>query len=80
LEVTLTRDAGIVTIEVRDNGRGLVPVAADRAAQSGHFGIRGMHERMGLIGGTLAVTAAPDGGTRVRAAFPLGEEGGDRGH
>lgn len=31
LDVTLTCDAGIVTIEVCDNGRGTVPIAADRA-------------------------------------------------
>lgn len=79
LAVTLTRADGTVAVEVRDNGRGPAPVGGDGAAIGGHFGIRGMHEQMGLIGSHLAVVPAPGGGTRVRAELPVGEDDGDGG-
>jgi signal transduction histidine kinase len=37
-------------------------------------GLRGMRERAVALGGTLTVSAAPSGGIRVEAAFPLGTE------
>ena len=58
-----------VALEVRDDGRGF---AASEAAVSppGHFGLTGMRERAALIGGTLEVTSAPEGGTTVRLRAP----------
>jgi signal transduction histidine kinase len=79
LAVSLARNDGLVTVEVRDNGRGLVPVAHGGAEKPGHYGIRGMHERLELLGGRLTVAAAPEGGTRVRAELPVGGEGDDDG-
>lgn len=50
---------------VTDDGRGFDP----DAARSGH-GLRGMRERIGLVGGTLAVTSRPGAGTEVTATVP----------
>ncbi|MFN0030092.1 MAG: sensor histidine kinase [Acidimicrobiales bacterium] len=50
-------------VEVSDDGRG-GPIV------EGH-GITGMRQRVGALGGSVAVGAAPDGGTRVWASIPV---------
>jgi len=58
-----------VEIEVRDDGRGFDP-----EADVGGFGLRGMRERVALVGGTLELTSGM-GGTTVRASVPVVPEG-----
>lgn len=79
LAVTLARRDGCVALEVRDDGRGLARARANGRDEerAGHFGIRGMYERMELVGGRLVVAPAPGGGTRVRAELPAGPAGGE---
>jgi signal transduction histidine kinase len=63
---------GAARLIVEDDGRGFPP--ADRkAGESGnrHFGLRGMRERLALIGGTLDIEATPDSGTTLFARVPL---------
>jgi len=55
---------GRVTVEVTDDGRGFDPERAD-----GGFGLIGMRERVGLLGGTLEVASEPGEGTAVRASL-----------
>jgi len=64
--VTVTRQGDTIALEVRDDGQGID--LGDRP--SGH-GIVGMRERLRAVGGTLAVTRSPDGGTRVAATLPV---------
>lgn len=56
-------------VHISDDGRGFAP-AAPGAAPAGRWGMMGMRERAGLIGGTLAVTSAPGAGTVVRLTIP----------
>jgi two-component system, NarL family, sensor histidine kinase UhpB len=66
-ELTVARDAGQLTLVVRDHGRGL----PDEHATDGN-GMRGMQERAGLIGASLTVRRASDGaGTELRLQVPL---------
>lgn len=60
-------------LEVHDHGSG---IAGARPAQSGHLslGIRGMRERIEMLGGRLEILEGKDGGTVVLAALPLAEE------
>lgn len=51
---------------VQDDGIGF-----DTSNQGAGFGILGMEERARALGGTLATTSAPAGGTTVRLALPL---------
>jgi PAS domain S-box-containing protein len=60
--VTIRRGAEALTIEVADDGIG----GADATAGSG---LRGLQDRLAVLGGTLAVTGA--NGTRLRAVIPL---------
>jgi signal transduction histidine kinase len=57
----------VVTLCIRDDGRGASARQGD--ASSGH-GITGMRERVAAFGGTLRVGPAPGGGFEVVASFP----------
>lgn len=54
-------------LEVADDGVGVRP--AD-LRKPGHFGVLGMRERAEALGGKLAVTNRPEGGTLVQAIIP----------
>ncbi|UBV43343.1 sensor histidine kinase [Deinococcus taeanensis] len=56
----------VVTLEVRDDGRGFDPDAQGR----GTLGQRSMRERAAGAGGTLTVRSAPGGGTQVVLTLP----------
>jgi len=67
IDVAVQADAGKLSLDVRDHGRGLAP----DWKKPGHFGIRGMCERARVLGGEGVVENAPGGGVRVRATLPL---------
>lgn len=70
VNICLAAADGGLRLTVEDDGRGFVPPASvhDLAAQ-GHFGLAGLHERVNLIGGTLALESAPGQGTRLRVRW-----------
>lgn len=59
----------VLSLEISDNGRGLQP---DDLAKARSFGIRGLHERAGTVGGWLDVSSTPQG-TTLLLSIPLGE-------
>jgi two-component system sensor histidine kinase UhpB len=66
VEVRLRRpDAGGVTLEVADDGRGFAFDESERG-----LGIGGMRERALLIGAELTIESRPDTGTTVRLDVP----------
>lgn len=66
--VVIARDADDVTLTVTDNGRGLDGYTIDDAHG---FGLTGMRERVGLVGGGLSITDAADGGAQLVVRIPL---------
>lgn len=70
--VTLRYAPSAVTLVVQDNGVGLPPGAEHGVP--GHFGLTGMQERVGALGGNLALLAGDEGGLIVRATLPIGKE------
>jgi hypothetical protein len=62
--VSVTAQDGQLLVEVRDDGTGGADV------ENGH-GIQGLEDRVGALGGTLAVESPPGAGTRVLATIPL---------
>ncbi|WP_329416382.1 sensor histidine kinase [Streptomyces sp. NBC_00704] len=55
-----------LSVEIVDDGRGA------STSDAGHgFGILGMRERVGLLGGRLSTGPRPEGGFRVAARLPL---------
>ena len=66
IDLSLTR--GVLSLEVSDDGRGLS--AAD-LAKARSFGIRGLHERAGTVGGWVEVSSPPGGGTVLLLSVPI---------
>jgi two-component system sensor histidine kinase UhpB len=70
--IELRRVGGELRLVVRDDGLGFNARAARlRAVQGDSFGLLGMEERVLLLGGSFKIKSAPQGGTQVRACFPL---------
>jgi len=65
--VTITYRDTDLEIEVSDNGHGTI------ADHSGGNGLRGMRERVGLLGGQLTTGPTPISGFTVRAVLPVGD-------
>lgn len=59
-------DDGLVTITVRDDGRGFDPEQGTAG-----FGLAGMQERVALASGTLTVDSRPGEGTTIDIALPV---------
>ncbi len=62
VRLDLSLAGGILSLEISDNGRGLV---ADDLAKTRSFGIRGLHERAGTVGGWVELSSGPDGTTMI---------------
>jgi PAS domain S-box-containing protein len=66
--VMLAVEDGAIRVEVEDDGRG---IAAEDLAKARSLGLKGMRERIAHLGGSLDITRAPRGGTRLRMRVPL---------
>ncbi|UUX94899.1 histidine kinase [Aquabacterium sp. J223] len=66
LDLTLAGDT--LTLEVTDDGRGLSP---GDLAKARSFGIRGLHERAGTVGGWVELTSRPGRGTTLILVVPI---------
>lgn len=69
--ISVAEDAGLVAIEVRDDGRGF-----DADERRAGFGLIGMQERCALAGGELELVSSPGAGTTVRASLPAPTDAG----
>ena len=70
--IDLSLSRGVLSLEVSDNGRGL-----DRSdlAKARSFGLRGLHERAGTVGGWVDVSSHADG-TVLMLSIPV-QQGAD---
>jgi signal transduction histidine kinase len=69
--VDLRHQGGTLFVAISDNGVGF-DVAATRlyASQGSGIGLRGMEERLRLVGGQLDITSLPGRGAEIRARLP----------
>jgi len=67
VHIDLSLAGGVLSLEVSDNGRGLNP---EDLAKARSFGIRGLHERAGTVGGWVDLSSSP-GGTTLILSVPL---------
>jgi len=65
VEIKLAYEPEQVTLTIADNGTGR------RSREGGGFGLLGLRERVGLLGGTLEAGDDPEGGFRLHVAVPL---------
>ncbi|MGB6625050.1 MAG: sensor histidine kinase [Candidatus Acidiferrales bacterium] len=59
-----------VHFSIQDNGVGFDPRPANEGRSSG-LGLRGMRERLTVLGGTLWIQSAPEKGTEVQVSIPM---------
>ena len=69
--IELTRSATQAVVTVQDSGGSGDAGGLERAVPGGGFGIVGMRERVGALGGSLEAGPGPGGGWTVRARVPL---------
>ncbi len=67
VQLDLSLAGGVLSLEISDNGRGL---NADDLAKARSFGIRGLHERAGTVGGWVELSSGA-GGTTLILSVPL---------
>jgi CheY-like chemotaxis protein/two-component sensor histidine kinase len=65
-----SESGGDVCITVEDRGKGLDVDAMQRTPEPGHLGLFAVRERMGAMGGRVALTSAPGEGTCVKLVLP----------
>lgn len=68
VQISLQQRGKVVTLTVKDNGRGITK--AERAAVES-IGRLGMSERARLLGGRLTIGGVPGRGTTVKAQVPV---------
>jgi signal transduction histidine kinase len=71
VQVMLTADARVATLEVRDDGRGF-DVASKHDARGG-VGLFTIRERVALADGSFQIESGDGAGTRIRVSVPLTE-------
>ena len=71
VDVTVTSDADVATLVVRDDGRGFDPAAARTVQTEGHVGLRVLGDLVQDAGGRLTVDSRPGEGTRIQAQVVL---------
>jgi signal transduction histidine kinase len=66
--VALTRAGDRLSLSITDDGRGMP--ARPAPEPDGHYGLRGLNERLEALGGLLAIRSTPAAGTVLRAELP----------
>jgi signal transduction histidine kinase len=70
--LVLRRNTDHVQAIIEDDGRGFDnPVASQSANGSGHLGLLGIQERLGIVGGSLTVESTPGFGATLIAHVPI---------
>jgi len=71
VQMDLALAGSVLSLEISDNGRGL---SSDDLAKARSFGIRGLHERAGTVGGWVDLSSGPHGTTLI-LSVPLNPQG-----
>lgn len=70
VSITLTTTGEEICLKVTDNGRGFDPA---EAKQGGSFGLKGIAERVLILGGTMTINSAPGQGTELAVCIPAAD-------
>jgi signal transduction histidine kinase len=70
VQVTLLHDGAKLVMTIADDGHGFdAPITLHGLTANSHFGLAGMQERIGLIGGEWSLKSSPGSGTTVRVSW-----------
>ncbi len=79
VEVALVVRDGWLELRVADDGRGFSPAGiGDGGGAGGGWGLAGMRERAGLLGGQIRIDSIPGRGTTLTLRLPLAVEERDK--
>jgi signal transduction histidine kinase/ligand-binding sensor domain-containing protein len=70
IEAEIRYDRRDLRLRVVDNGKGIDQKVLSEGGRPGHFGLAGMRERAGFLGGKLSVHSRPDCGTEAELTIP----------
>ena len=68
IEIDLTESRGDLTLEVRDNGKG---ITAEQISNPASFGLMGIRERARFLGGSVKISGVQGTGTTVTVHVPV---------
>ena len=73
--VGVTRHGATIRLAVSDDGRGFEPERVlarevDVGVEGGHFGLRGIQDRVEMLGGRFTIDSAPGRGTELAVTLP----------
>ncbi len=72
IRVAVRREDRTIRVEVSDDGIGFDPVKVYAyGVRDKSFGLLSIHERIGLLGGSMEIDSQVGGGTRVHLRAPL---------
>ena len=71
-KVVLSANSDCLFIEISDGGPGF---DAETAAKKGRYGLRGMRQRVEVVGGIFESTSTEGRGTRIKVSLPLVSHG-----
>lgn len=77
--VVIKKRGELVSLSIRDNGRGFDPAKVPSPAQYLGFGLSGIAERVHILGGKLSIESRPGEGTNLNVEVPLGVSNYDEG-
>lgn len=66
--IDLRQHADMLTMTIRDDGVGMQPGSRNR---NGSFGLVGIEERVGILGGTFSINSGPETGTTIVVTIPV---------
>ena len=69
------RQSDRLALTVADDGKGFSPAdvlarEANVGVEGGHFGLRGIQDRVAMLGGTFQIESAPGRGTSLTVTLP----------
>jgi signal transduction histidine kinase/ligand-binding sensor domain-containing protein len=70
IEAELAYTWNLFRLRIRDNGKGIDPAERREAERTGHWGLRGMRERVEHLGGELEIWSEVDSGTELEVTVP----------
>ncbi len=71
VSVQVTRDSDLIRLCIEDDGVGIASTRSNSRGNS--FGLAGIKERVGMLGGKIRVTSAKGKGTRIDITVPAAE-------
>ena len=74
-KVSVARAGSAITLIVTDDGRGfstkqVLAREEDVGVEGGHFGLRGIQDRVAMLGGSFGLESSPGHGTTLSVTLP----------